>query len=136
MSNQIPETQYDRLLYALGLEQIGKYYRTFFTQASDMLEVRMSQLSDCIRRGQIVTGPVLDAAKVKCSKRQNNFHGPSALKAPAGFLFFGGVMEHSTYCSAEITELARAMLKVQADLQPALKDRENTFSHSRYATLN
>lgn len=45
-------------------------------------------------------------------------------------------MEHSTYCSAEITELARAMLKVQADLQPALKDRENTFSHSRYATLN
>lgn len=45
-------------------------------------------------------------------------------------------MEHSTYCSAEITELARAMLKVQADLQPALKDRENSFSHSRYATLN
>lgn len=37
-------------------------------------------------------------------------------------------MEHSTYCSAEITDLARAMLKVQADLQPALKDRENTFS--------
>lgn len=65
MSNQIPETQYDRLLYALGLEQIGKYYRTFFTQASDMLDVRMSQLSDCIRRGKIVTGPVLDAAKVK-----------------------------------------------------------------------
>lgn len=28
------------------------------------------------------------------------------------------------------------MLKVQADLQPALKDRENTFSHSRYTTLN
>lgn len=45
-------------------------------------------------------------------------------------------MEHSTYCSAEITDLARAMLKVQTDLQPALKDRENTFSHSRYATLN
>ena len=45
-------------------------------------------------------------------------------------------MEHTPYCSTEITELARAMLKVQADLQPALKDRENTFSHSRYATLN
>jgi len=45
-------------------------------------------------------------------------------------------MEHTSYCSMEITELARAMLKVQADLQPALKDRENTFSHSRYATLN
>lgn len=50
MSNEIPETQYDRLLYALGLEQTGEYYRTFFTKASDMLEVRMSQLSDCIRR--------------------------------------------------------------------------------------
>ena len=45
-------------------------------------------------------------------------------------------MEHTPYCSTEITELARAMLKVQAALQPALKDRENTFSHSRYATLN
>jgi hypothetical protein len=40
------------------------------------------------------------------------------------------------YCSSDITELAKAMLKVQADLQPALKDRENTFSRSRYATLN
>lgn len=65
MSNEIPESQYDRLLYALGLEQTGEYYRTFFTQASDMLEVRMSQLSDCIRRGKIVTGPVLDATKAK-----------------------------------------------------------------------
>lgn len=65
MSKEIPETQYDRLLYALGLEQTGEYYRTFFTQASDILEVRMSQLSDCIRRGKIVTGPVLDAAKTK-----------------------------------------------------------------------
>ena len=45
-------------------------------------------------------------------------------------------MEHTAYCSQETTELAKAMLKVQADLQPALKDRENTFSHSRYATLN
>lgn len=45
-------------------------------------------------------------------------------------------MEHIVYCSSETTELAKAMLKVQAELQPALKDRENTFSHSRYATLN
>lgn len=65
MNKEFPETQYDRLLYALGLEQNGGYYRTFFTQASDILEVRMSQLSDCIRRGKIVTGPVLDAAKTK-----------------------------------------------------------------------
>lgn len=65
MNKEIPETQYDRLLYALGLEQTGEYYRTFFTQASDMLDVSMSQLSDCIRRGKIVTGPLLDAAKAK-----------------------------------------------------------------------
>ena len=65
MSNEIPETQYDRLLYALGLEQSGEYYRTFFTQASELLEVRMSTLSDCIRRGKIVTEPVLEAARAK-----------------------------------------------------------------------
>ena len=41
-----------------------------------------------------------------------------------------------TYCSPEITELAKAMLKVQAEVLPALKDRENPFTHSSYATLN
>jgi hypothetical protein len=45
-------------------------------------------------------------------------------------------MEHSAYCSTETTELAKAMLKVQAELQPALKDRNNPFTKSRYATLN
>jgi hypothetical protein len=45
-------------------------------------------------------------------------------------------METSVYCSTEITELAKAMLKVQAQLQPALKDRENPFTKSSYATLN
>lgn len=65
MNKEFPETQYDRLLYALGLEQASEYYRTLFTQASDMLEVRMSALFDCIRRGKIVTEPVLDAAKAK-----------------------------------------------------------------------
>ena len=40
------------------------------------------------------------------------------------------------YHSPEITELAKVMLQVQAALQPAFKDRENTFSKSRYATLN
>ena len=65
MNKKIPESQYDRLLYALGLDQANEYYRTFFTQASEMLEVRMSTLSDCIRRGKIVTDPVLEAAKVK-----------------------------------------------------------------------
>jgi hypothetical protein len=41
-----------------------------------------------------------------------------------------------SYHSQEITELAKAMLKVQAQLQPALKDRENLFTKSHYATLN
>lgn len=41
-----------------------------------------------------------------------------------------------SYQSTEVTELAKAMLKVQAELQPALKDRENSFSKSWYATLN
>jgi hypothetical protein len=41
-----------------------------------------------------------------------------------------------TYQSQEITELAKAMLKVQAELQPAFKDRQNTFTKSSYATLN
>jgi hypothetical protein len=41
-----------------------------------------------------------------------------------------------TYQSQDITELAKAMLKVQAELQPALKDRENPFTKSHYATLN
>ncbi len=49
-------------------------------------------------------------------------------------------MEHrepcSSFCSNDITALATAMLKVQAGLQPALKDRDNPFTHSRYATLN
>jgi len=45
-------------------------------------------------------------------------------------------MDTTSYCSTEITELAKAMLKVQAALQPAMKDRENLFTKSNYATLN
>ena len=45
-------------------------------------------------------------------------------------------MDHTGYASTEITELAKAMLRVQASLSPALKDRDNPFTHSRYATLN
>jgi len=41
-----------------------------------------------------------------------------------------------TYCSAEIADLAAAMVKVQQALTPACKDAENPFSKSRYATLN
>jgi len=45
-------------------------------------------------------------------------------------------METISYCSAEIKELAKALINVQRTLQPALKDRENTFAKSRYATFN
>jgi len=41
-----------------------------------------------------------------------------------------------TMCSSEITELAAAMIKVQQALPAAPTDRENTFTKSRYATLN
>jgi hypothetical protein len=41
-----------------------------------------------------------------------------------------------TLSSTNITDLAKAMLKVQQALTPACKDAENPFSKSRYATLN
>lgn len=40
------------------------------------------------------------------------------------------------YQSQDITTLAKALLAVQAQLQPALKDAENFFTKSHYATLN
>jgi hypothetical protein len=39
-------------------------------------------------------------------------------------------------CSESVVELAKAMVEVQKVLRPALKDRENEFTRSRYATLN
>ncbi|MBG0789904.1 MAG: ERF family protein [Desulfovibrionaceae bacterium] len=44
-------------------------------------------------------------------------------------------MEHQM-SSPDITELAGAMIQVQQTLSPALKDAENTFTNSRYATLH
>ena len=44
-------------------------------------------------------------------------------------------MNIEEYSSAEIKELAKAMLQVQQQLSPAQKDRENTYTNSRYATL-
>lgn len=41
-----------------------------------------------------------------------------------------------SYQSKDITELAKALLAVQSQLQPALKDAENPFTKSSYATLN
>ena len=39
-------------------------------------------------------------------------------------------------CSEKINNLAKAMLKVQKQLRPALKDSYNGFTQSKYATLN
>jgi hypothetical protein len=39
-------------------------------------------------------------------------------------------------CSEKIVNLAKAMLKVQKQLRPAMKDKYNGFTQSKYATLN
>ena len=41
-----------------------------------------------------------------------------------------------TYCSQEITELAKALIAVQKYVTPATKDANNPFTKSNYATLN
>ena len=38
--------------------------------------------------------------------------------------------------SQDISELSRAMLQIQKNLLPALKDATNPFTRSNYATLN
>ncbi len=45
-------------------------------------------------------------------------------------------MDSLQYTSPEVTDLAKALIAVQHTLQPAIKDRENPFAKSRYATLN
>lgn len=40
------------------------------------------------------------------------------------------------YCSAEISELAKALIAVQCELLPAARDGTNPFTRSNYATLN
>ena len=40
------------------------------------------------------------------------------------------------YTSQEVGELAKALINVQRQLQPATKDANNPFTKSRYATLN
>ena len=39
-------------------------------------------------------------------------------------------------CSEAINEVSGAMLKVQAEINPAVKDGDNPFAKTRYATLN
>ena len=48
--------------------------------------------------------------------------------------FYGGRMQE--YNSAEISEIAKALINVQRQLQPATKDANTPFTKSRYATLN
>lgn len=59
-----PGDQYNRLLTAFGLEQSPDNSRTHFTTLAGLLGVKMSQLSDSIRRGY-VTDSVVEAAKAK-----------------------------------------------------------------------
>lgn len=40
------------------------------------------------------------------------------------------------FCSPQITELSKALIAVQKNLQPAIKDATNPFCKNRYATLN
>lgn len=47
----------------------------------------------------------------------------------------GGIMDY-TFCSENITELSKALLNVQRNLHPAIKDATNPFCKNRYATLN
>ena len=46
------------------------------------------------------------------------------------------VRTESVHCSWTITKLAKAMLKVQKAIGPAVKDKKNDFTKSSYATLN
>jgi hypothetical protein len=41
-----------------------------------------------------------------------------------------------SFCSEDIKEQAAAMLKVQSEINPVVKDASNPFAKSRYATLN
>lgn len=40
------------------------------------------------------------------------------------------------YNSQDTTELVKALINVQRQLQPATKDANNPFTKSKYATLN
>ena len=46
------------------------------------------------------------------------------------------LVSQSELSSSTITKLAKAMLKVQAAIGPAFKDKANDFTKSKYATLN
>ena len=74
-----PSEQYNRLLEAFELEQSPHNSRAYFITLSDILGVRISQLSDCIRRG-FVTQPVLDAAQSRGINPDFIKHGTLPIK--------------------------------------------------------
>ena len=78
-----PSEAYNRLLSALGLQQTPENDRTYANELIALLDVQMSQLSDCIRKGY-VTQPVLEAAKVKGINPEFVKHGtkPVYLDSP------------------------------------------------------
>ena len=41
-----------------------------------------------------------------------------------------------SFCSEQVDKLARALIKVQEQLQPAIKDANNPFIKSKHATLS
>jgi len=45
-------------------------------------------------------------------------------------------MQDYAYASSDVSELAKAMISVQSQLQPVIKDSTNPFTQSTYATLN
>ena len=59
---------------------------------------------------------------------------PSLHNKLDGRFFYGGRMQE--YNSEEISEIAKALINVQRQLQPATKNANNPFTKSKYATLN
>lgn len=58
-----PENEYLRLLHALNIEGDSERNVYYVKSVSELLDVTMSLISDCVRRGCIVTPSVLNAAK-------------------------------------------------------------------------
>ena len=56
------DDEYSRLLYALNIESHINENIHYLTSVSNLLKVSMASVSDCIRRGRVVTPPVLAAA--------------------------------------------------------------------------
>ena len=65
-------------------------------------------------------------------RQENNREKYRLTACTSLFYYSGGFMTQSP----DITKLAQAMLIVQQQLQPAIKDAKNPFIGNEYATLN